>query len=156
MSPEFLNTLKVYSQFVHPILMWILLALTSYALYTGFQWRRTRSATGDLKKELIKQRFNVKHHQIGAIVLSVMVVGSIGAMGSTYINSGKLFVNPHLVAGLVMTGMIAMSASLTPFMQKGQEWARVSHILINVVITGLFGWQAVTGMLIVQNIINRM
>lgn len=156
MSSEFLNTLKVYSQFVHPILMWILLALTSYALYTGFQWRRARSATGDLKKELIKQRFNIKHHQVGAIVLSIMVVGSIGAMGSTYINSGKLFVNPHLVAGLVMTGMIAMSASLTPFMQKGQEWARVSHILINVVITGLFGWQAVTGMTIVQNIINRM
>ncbi|MBW4524289.1 MAG: DUF4079 domain-containing protein [Phormidium tanganyikae FI6-MK23] len=156
MSPEILHTLKVYSQFVHPILMWVLLALTSYALYTGFQWRRTRSAQGDLKKQLIKQKFNIKHHQIGAIVLSLMVVGSIGAMGATYINSGKLFVNPHLIAGLGMTGLIAISASLTPFMQKGQEWARASHILINVVITGLFGWQAVTGVGIVQNIINRM
>ncbi|MBW4441346.1 MAG: DUF4079 domain-containing protein [Plectolyngbya sp. WJT66-NPBG17] len=156
MSPEILHTLKVYSQFVHPILMWVLLALTNYALYTGFQWRRTRSAQGDLKKQLIKQKFNIKHHQIGAIVLSLMVVGSIGAMGATYINSGKLFVNPHLIAGLGMTGLIAISASLTPFMQKGQEWARASHILINVVITGLFGWQAVTGVGIVQNIINRM
>lgn len=156
MSSDILHTLKVYSQFVHPVLMWVLLALTSYAMYTGLQWRRTRSAQGELKKELVKQKFNIKHHQIGAIVLTLMVVGSVGAMGATYINSGKLFVNPHLVAGLGMTCLIAISASLTPFMQKGQEWARVSHILINVVITGLFGWQAVTGMGIVQNIINRM
>ncbi|MBD1854960.1 MULTISPECIES: DUF4079 domain-containing protein [Leptolyngbya] len=156
MPADIFQTLKVYSQFVHPVLMWVLLALTSYAMYTGLQWRRTRSAQGDLKKELVKQRFNIKHHQIGAIVLTLMVVGSVGAMGATYINSGKLFVNPHLITGLGMTCLIAMSASLTPFMQKGQEWARLSHIVINVVITGLFGWQAVTGVGIVQNIINRM
>ncbi len=156
MSPELLHTLKVYSQFVHPVLMWVLFALTIYAFYLGIQWRRARSAEGDLKKELLKGRFNIKHYQIGSIVLALMVLGSIGAMGATYINSGKLFVAPHLLIGLGMTGLIAISASLSPFMQKGQNWARYSHIFINVVITGLFGYQALSGITIVQNIIKRM
>jgi Protein of unknown function (DUF4079) len=154
--PEILESVKVWSQFGHPILMWVLFALTLYAGYLGFQIRRTRSAEGDLKKELIKGKFNVKHHQFGSVVLALMVLGSIGAIAVTYINSGKLFVAPHLIAGLSMTGLIATSASLSPFMQKGKEWARYTHIALNVVIVGLFGWQAITGIQIVQNILKRM
>lgn len=156
MSPDILQSLKVWSQFLHPILMWVLLALTIYALYLGMQVRKTRSAQGDEKKELIKGKYNIKHYQIGSLVLALMVLGSLGAMGATYINSGKLFVNPHLLAGLSMTGMIAISASLSPFMQKGQDWARNTHILLNTIIVGLFGWQAITGMGIVKKIIERM
>ncbi|MEM8603753.1 MAG: DUF4079 domain-containing protein, partial [Cyanobacteria bacterium P01_H01_bin.121] len=74
----------------------------------------------------------------------------------TYINNGKLFVGPHLLAGLGMTGLIAFSASLSPLMQKGQEWARYTHILLNVTIVGLFTWQAVSGMQIVQKIWDSM
>jgi hypothetical protein len=148
--------IKTYSQFAHPLLMWVLLGLTLYAMYTGLQWRKTRSAEGEAKKELLKGKFNIKHHQIGAIVLSLMVLGSLGGMTVTYINNGKLFVGPHLIAGLGMTGLIAVSASLTPLMQKGAEWARVSHITLNTVIVGLFAWQAVSGVEIVQKIISRM
>lgn len=156
MSSEILQTLKVWSQFVHPVLMWVLLALSFYALYLGVKIRKTRAATGDEKKELIKGRFNQRHYQIGSILLAFMVLGSIGAMGATYINSGKLFLGPHLLVGLGMTGLIAVSASLSPYMQKGNDWARYSHIFINVVILGLFSWQAVSGVTIVQNIIKRM
>lgn len=151
-----LESIKVWSQFGHPVLMWILFIATLYATYLGFQIRRTRKAEGELKKELIKGRFNIRHHQLGSILLAFMVLGSVGAMGITYINSGKLFVAPHLIAGLGMTGLIATSASLTPYMQKGHDWARYSHIALNLVLVGLFAWQAVTGMQIVQNIINRL
>jgi uncharacterized membrane protein len=85
-----------------------------------------------------------------------MVVGSVAGMAVTYINNGKLFVGPHLLAGLGMTALIAASASLSPFMQKGQNWARFTHIALNVVLLGLFGWQAVTGVGIVQQIISKM
>ncbi len=156
MSPDILQTLKVWSQFLHPILMWVLFGLTIYALYLGMKVRKTRSAQGEEKKELIKGKYNTKHYQIGSLVLALMVLGSLGAMGATYINSGKLFVNPHLLAGLSMTGLIAISAALSPLMQKGQDWARNAHILLNVIIVGLFGWQAITGMGIVKNIIERM
>lgn len=150
------ESVKVWSQFAHPVLMWVLLVVTLYAGYLGFQIRRTRSAEGEVKKELIKGRFNVRHHQLGSILLAGMVLGSIAAMGVTYINSGKLFVGPHLIAGLGMTGLIATSASLTPYMQKGHDWARYSHIALNVILVGLFTWQAFTGVQIIQNIINRM
>lgn len=150
------NAIVVYSQFAHPLLMWVLFALCLYAMYTGWQWRRTRSAAGDTKKALIKGQFKTKHHEIGAIVLALMVLGSIGGITVTYLNNGKLFLGPHLIAGLAMTGLIAISASLTPLMQRGSEWARVSHISINVAIVGLFGWQAVSGIDIVQRILKRI
>lgn len=147
---------KVWSQFFHPVLMWVLLALSLYALYLGILVRRTRTAEGEQKKELIKGKYNLKHYQVGSALLALMVLGSIGGMAVTYINNGKLFVGPHLLVGLAMTGLIAVSASLSPFMQKGQDWARYTHILLNISILGLFGWQAVTGVEIVQRIISKM
>jgi len=45
-----------------------------------------------------------------------MVIGALAAMGVTYINNSKLFFGPHLLVGLGMTGMVAVSASLSPFM----------------------------------------
>jgi hypothetical protein len=150
------DSVKVWSQFLHPVLMWLVLAISIYALYLGIQVQRTRYADGDLKKELIKGRFNIKHYQVGSILLALMVVGAIGGMAVTYINNGKLFFGPHLLAGLGMTGLIATSASLSPFMQKGQNWARFTHIALNVVLLGLFGWQVLTGVEIVQRIISKM
>jgi uncharacterized membrane protein len=84
-----------------------------------------------------------------------MVLGTIGGMAATYINNGKLFVGPHLLVGLGMTGLIATSAALVPFMQKGNEAARLTHISLNVALVGLFGWQALTGMQIVQRILDN-
>lgn len=156
MSFEIPESIKVWSQFAHPLMMWVLLALTVYAMYLGIQIRRTRSAEGETKKQLIQGRFNIRHHQIGSILLAFMVLGTIGGMAVTYINNGKLFVGPHLLVGLGMTGVIATSAALTPYMQKGHDWARYSHIFLNVALLALFGWQAVTGMQIVQRIVDRI
>src|ERR687886_338213 len=150
------ESVKVWSQFLHPTMMWVILALSIYALYLGIQVQRTRYADGDLKKELIKGRYNVKHYQIGSVLLALMVVGAIGGMAVTYINNGKLFVGPHLLAGLGMMALIAIAASLTPLMQKGNDWARNAHIFLNVVLLGLFGWQAVSGVEILQRIISKM
>jgi hypothetical protein len=136
--------------------MWILLATSIYALYLGIQVQRTRYTEGEVKKELIKGRFNVRHYQVGSVLLALMVVGTLIGMGVTYINNGKLFFGPHLLAGLGMTGLIATSAALSPYMQKGKNWARFTHIALNVVLLGLFGWQAITGVEIVQRIVSKM
>ncbi|MBF2029463.1 MAG: DUF4079 domain-containing protein [Oscillatoriales cyanobacterium C42_A2020_001] len=156
MSTAIPESVKVWSQFFHPILMWVIFVLMGYALYLGMKIRKTRSAEGDEKKALIKGKFNVKHYQLGSVLLALMVLGSIGGMAVTYINNGKLFVGPHLLVGLGMTGLIALSAALSPFMQKGQDWARYTHIVLNVGLLGLFGWQAISGMDIVQRIISRL
>ncbi|MEH1871177.1 DUF4079 domain-containing protein [Nostoc sp.] len=155
MSLELSASVKYWLNFFHPVLMWALLVLSIYAAYLGLQLQRTRNAQGEEKKELIKGKYNVRHYQIGSILLALMVVGAIGGMGVTYINNQKLFVGPHLLAGLGMTGMIAFSAALSPYMQKGANWARATHILVNFTLLGLFAWQAVTGVQIVQRILTK-
>ncbi|EHC12833.1 DUF4079 domain-containing protein [Fischerella thermalis] len=155
MNLELSPSVKYWSQFFHPIMMWALLLISVYAAYLGLQVQRTRNAQGEQKKELIKGRYNVRHYQIGSILLAFMVAGSIGGMAVTYINNGKLFVGPHLLAGLGMTTIIAFSAALSPYMQKGANWARVTHILLNFTLLGLFTWQAITGMQIVQKILTN-
>ncbi|BAY76421.1 MAG: DUF4079 domain-containing protein [Nostoc sp. SerVER01] len=155
MSLELSPSVKYWLNFFHPLMMWALLVVSIYAAYLGLQVQRTRNAQGEEKKELIKGRYNVRHYQIGSILLALMVAGAIGGMAVTYINNGKLFVGPHLLAGLGMTGLIAFSAALSPYMQKGANWARATHILLNFTLLGLFVWQAVSGVQIVQKILTQ-
>jgi Ni,Fe-hydrogenase I cytochrome b subunit len=155
MNLENFAALKPYLSFFHPVTMWVLLALAFYTLYLGVQVRRTRLAEGEPKKELIKGRFAVRHHQIGSIFLALIVMGAIGGITVTYINNGKIFIGPHLFAGLGMVGLVSTSAALVPFMQK-HNWVRSVHVSLNMVLLGLFGWQALTGIQIVQNILSKM
>ncbi|MHC5614737.1 MAG: DUF4079 domain-containing protein [Nostoc sp.] len=152
---ELSASVKYWLNFIHPVLMWALLALSIYAAYLGLQVQRTRNAQGEEKKELIKGRYNVRHYQMGSILLAFMVTGAIAAMAVTYINNQKLFVGPHLLAGLGMMSLIAFSAALSPYMQKGANWARATHILLNFTLLGIFAWQAVTGVQIVQKILTK-
>jgi hypothetical protein len=157
MNFEIPESIKTWSQFGHPLLMWVLLGLSFYALYLGIQIKRTRTTEDkEVRKELIKKNFNNRHYQVGSILLALMVLGTIGGMAVTYINNGKLFVGPHLLAGLGMTCAIAISASLVPFMQKGNVIARYTHVALNLTLLVLFSWQAFTGMQIVQKIVSKM
>ena len=156
MAFEIPDAVKTWSQFGHPILMWVLLGVSVYALYLGIQVSKIRSADKETRKELVKKNFGQRHHRMGSILLAFMILGSLGAMAVTYINNGKLFVGPHLLTGLGMTGLIAISASLVPYMQKGNSLARNTHISLNLLLLGLFGWQAISGTQIVQKIIDRM
>ncbi|MEH2119195.1 MAG: DUF4079 domain-containing protein [Nostoc sp.] len=155
MSLQLTPSIKYWLNFIHPVLMWALLALSIYAAYLGLQVQHTRNAQGEEKKELIKGKYNVRHYQMGSILLALMVAGTLIAMAVTYINNGKLFIGSHLLAGLGMTGLIAFSAALSPYMQKGANWARATHILLNSILLGLFAWQAVTGVQIVQKILTQ-
>ncbi|MCP9885661.1 DUF4079 domain-containing protein [Synechococcus sp. ATX 2A4] len=138
--------------FLHPLLMWALLALFGYALYLGVKAKKTRTAEPEQRKELIKGKFAQRHFQIGSLVLALMVLGSFGGMAVTYINNGKLFVGPHLLAGIAMVSLIAVAAAFAPAMQKGNMLARKAHVGLNMTVMSLFLWQAVSGMQIVNKI----
>ena len=138
--------------FVHPLLMWSLLAASAHALFLGIKAKKTRTGTPEQRKELIKGKFAQRHYFMGSLVLAVMVLGSIGGMAVTYLNNGKLFVGPHLLAGLGMTALIAIAASLAPLMQQGNLIARKAHVGMNMLVMTLFLWQAVSGVQIVNKI----
>lgn len=138
--------------FLHPLLMWGLLAGSGYALFLGIKAKKTRTGTAEERKELIKGKFGQRHYLIGSAVLAVMVFGTLGGMAVTYLNNGKLFVGPHLLVGLSMTALIALAASLSPLMQRGHVIARKAHVGLNMLVMSLFLWQAVSGMQIVNKI----
>ena len=54
-----------------------------------------------------------------------------------------------------MVGLVSISAALVPLMQK-HDWVRNVHVSVNMVLMGLFGWQAFTGVQIVQKILVSM
>ena len=138
--------------FLHPLLMWGLLAGSGYALFLGIKAKKTRTASAEDRKALIKGKFAQRHYLIGSGVLAVMVLGTLGGMAVTYLNNGKLFVSPHLLVGLGMTGLIALAASLSPLMQRGNLIARKAHVGLNMLVMTLFLWQAVSGLQILNKI----
>jgi hypothetical protein len=139
--------------FLHPLLMWVLLATAGYAMVLGIKAKKTRTGTAEERKELIKGQFGRRHFQLGSLVLAVMVLGTFGGMAVTYINNGKLFVGPHLLVGIAMTSLLAVAAAFSPAMQAGNVIARKIHVGMNMAVMTLFLWQAVTGMQIVQKIL---
>ncbi len=150
------DSLKPVVTFFHPVVMAVTFVFAIYVLYLGVQIRRTRSAEGDQKKALIGKKFNLSHFQAGSALLVLIVLGAFGGMAVTYINNGKLFVGAHLLAGLGVAGMAVLSAALAPLMQQGKNWARYTHITINIGLVGIFGWQAITGLEIAQRILTQM
>ena len=53
--------------FFHPILMWVLLGLSGYALVLGIRAKKTRTATAEERKELIKGQYARRHFLFGKI-----------------------------------------------------------------------------------------
>ena len=156
MNFEIPDAIKTWSQFGHPIMMWVLFAMAVYTLYLGIKAKRTRQADKEARKELIKGNYKTRHHQVGSLFMACVVLGTIGGMAVTYLNNGKLFFGPHLLVGLGMMTMVAISSSLVPYMQKGNKVARFSHISLNMTMLLIFGWQALTGMQIVQKIVSNL
>ena len=152
-SMQSIDILSLSSQLIHPILMLGLFIYIFYIAYLGFQVRRTRIAEREIKKELIKGNYNRRHHQTGSILLAVMVIGAVSGIVITYLSAGELPINTHLFVGLSMTALIAMSSALAPTMQEGRIWARYAHAAINITLLVFFGWQSITGLQIVQDIL---
>jgi hypothetical protein len=140
--------------FLHPLLMWALLGLSLYAMVLGIKAKKTRTGTPEQRKDLIKGQFGKRHFQFGSLLLALMVLGTVGGLAVTYINNGKLFVGPHLLVALGMVSLIAVAAALSPLMQAGNVIARKVHVGLNMLLVTLFLWQALTGMQIVNKLLN--
>ena len=145
--------LPLVVSFLHPLLMWVLLGLSLYAMVLGIKAKKTRTGTPEQRKELIKGQFGKRHFLFGSVLLALMVLGTVGGMAVTYVNNGKLFVGPHLLVALGMVSLIAIAAALAPLMQSGNELARKAHVGLNMTLVPLFLWQAVTGMQIVNKLL---
>jgi hypothetical protein len=136
------------------MLMWVLLALMLYAGYLGLKASQIRKVDADERKQMIPLRYGQRHAALGRWIVGLTVLGSLGGMAVTYLNNGTLVVGPHLFVGGSVVVLVLATAVLTPALQKGQDWARGLHLSLNGLILLLFGWQAITGIAILNKLLS--
>jgi hypothetical protein len=139
--------------FVHPVLMWGLLGLMLYSGYLGLKASQIRKVGPEERKAMLPLHFGQRHAQLGLVILGLTLLGAAGGIGATFLKNGKLILGPHLFAGLAVVVLVVATASLGPSLQKGKDWARGLHVALNGTVLALFGWQAVSGVAIVQKLL---
>mmetsp|Transcript_23203 Transcript_23203/g.64095 ORF Transcript_23203/g.64095 Transcript_23203/m.64095 type:complete len:269 (+) Transcript_23203:36-842(+) len=165
---------------VHPALNFTFLAVMFYAAVLGYNWRTARelgeeirelrkaqpAGTADApappnpaieekeqkRKSLLAGNPKDKHALLGSLLLAGGTGIAIEGCANTFMRTGKLFPGPHLYAGATIVSLWAIAAALVPAMQKGNQTARNTHILLNVANLGLFLWQVPTGLQIVDKV----
>ena len=142
--------------FVHPVLMWVLLGLMLYSGYLGFKASQVRKVSAEQRKQMVPLRYGPRHAQLGAVILGLTLLGAAGGMGATFLMNGKLIIGPHLFVGLGVAVLVIGTASLGPSLLKGKDWARSLHITLNGLVLVLFGWQAISGIAIVQKLLSSV
>lgn len=79
------------------------------------------------------------------LVLLLLSIGIVGTLGEY----GRLGHSPHLLAGLLVVGMVLASAWSATQIHPGRTWARPLHLWINGLLllalagVSLTGWQVV-------------
>ena len=69
--------------FLHPLLMWVLLGLSIQAMVLGIKAKKTRTATAEERKTLVKGQFARRHFRSGSLVLALMTLGTVGGLAVT-------------------------------------------------------------------------
>lgn len=104
------------------------------------------------RKELSKAAPRDQHFSQGALLAFLGTAFAIEGPLNTYARAGKLFPGPHVYAGAGLVVCWALAVACVPSMQKGSDVGRQVHIGANVLGMGLFGWQVVSGIPILQKV----
>ncbi|MEA5507112.1 DUF4079 domain-containing protein [Halotia wernerae UHCC 0503] len=90
------------------------------------------------------------HYTIGitmvSLVLLLLAIGIVGTLG----HFGSLGQSSHLVAGLIVVGLVLLSAFSATQISARRTWARPLHIGVNIILFGSFAWVSITGWSVVQ------
>lgn len=104
---------------------------------------------------MIKGKHGFRHFYAGSGLLVFWAIGSLMGMAATYVLYDQLFLSPHLLGGLGIVGLASIAAALVPLMKQGKQWARTAHIAVVIVIVAISVSQAVTGVEIIQDILDK-
>ncbi len=90
------------------------------------------------------------HYGLGitlvALVLLLLAVGIVGTLG----HYGSLGHSVHLGAGLLVVGLVLLSAWSANQIAPGRQWARSLHITTNAILFVALAWVSWTGWTVVQ------
>jgi hypothetical protein len=131
------------------------LSLLAYLLLavTGFWMLRARTGQDAPSIPLLtrgNQGMRSLHYIIGismvSLVLLLLAIGVIGTLG----HFGTLGQSSHLVAGLLVVGLVLLSAVSATQISARRPWARPLHIGVNMMLCVGFAWVSWTGWCVVQ------
>lgn len=121
------------------ILAYLLLAVTGV-----WMWRVRK------KRQPRPPQLRFMHQTIGismvSLVLLLLAIGIIGTLG----HFGSLGHSPHLAAGLIVVGLVAVSAGSSTLIHPRRPWAKRLHIGVNMILFVGFLWVSLTGWDVVQ------
>jgi hypothetical protein len=106
--------------FVHPLLMWVLLGLMLYSGYLGYKASLIRKVSAEERKAMVPLHYGQRHTQLGAVILGLTLLGAAGGMAATFLKNGKLIIGPHLFVGVAVAVLVIATASLGPSPTEGQ------------------------------------
>lgn len=81
-----------------------------------------------------------------ALVLLLLAVGIVGTLG----HYGSLGHSVHLGAGLLVVGLVILSAWSAHQIAPGRQWARSLHVTSNAILFVALAWVSWTGWTVVQ------
>jgi hypothetical protein len=77
------------------------------------------------------------------LLLSIGIVGTLGHFGS-------LGHSPHLIAGLLVVGLVLLSAGSATQISPKRPWARPLHVTTNAILFFALAYVSWTGWTVVQ------
>lgn len=121
------------------LLAYLLLAVTGIWM---FRARKSHSPQHQTWRSL--------HYAIGGsmvlLVLLLLAIGIVGTLG----HFGSLGHSQHLIAGLIVVGLVLISAGSATQISAKRTWARSLHIGTNIILFVGFVWVSLTGWDVVQ------
>jgi hypothetical protein len=94
------------------------------------------------------------HYTLGtllvSLVLLLLTIGIVGTIG----HYGNLGHSPHLIAGLLVVGLVLLSAMSATQISAKRPWARSLHVTTNAVLFFALVYVSWTGWTVVQKYLN--
>ncbi|MEA5620570.1 DUF4079 domain-containing protein [Cronbergia sp. UHCC 0137] len=129
------------------LLAYFLLALTGIWM---FRVRTTGRSPLGVLLPAVNNKVRDLHYLIGIIMVSLVLlllaIGIVGTLG----HFGSLGHSPHLFAGLLVVGLVALSVFSATQISPSKTWAKPLHISTNILLFIGFAWVSLTGWTVVQ------
>lgn len=123
------------------------LSLLAYSLLAISGWWLRQGRTAKVPRPRWLRPF---HYLTGAVLVSlVLLLLSIGLLG-TVGYYGSLGHSPHLIAGLLVVGLVLLSAFSATQIGSQRPWSRSLHVGTNIALCFAFLFVALTGWSVVQ------
>lgn len=128
------------------LLAYFFLAVTGFWMFREREVSPERGVFGFMERSQVRSLHYIIGITMVSLVLLLLAIGIVGTLG----HFGSLGHSSHLIAGLIVVGLVLLSAVSATQIHSRRAWARPLHIIVNIILCGGFTWVSVSGWIVVQ------